>query len=221
MSESSSKTLKKWEAGERGYNYDTAEEKTRDLFGSLELIRTHLGDYRRALALIVKQIVEDTPYDNVNHILDGFISRRILRIYSQFAKRLQDVGINDVDCPNEGLEDAEFDFPGYCADGIEYSGGLQYPLEFNVDDLDRVQIGNLDLDIRGTCNDPLLFAELTSNFLFECVLKGFKEKRRNRPGLAERMLPLEEYGEIDMTIVRAEISLLLKKVRSISFQTVD
>ncbi len=83
----------------------------------------------------------------------------------------------------------------------------------------RVQLGMLD--IAGTPQDPSSCARATTRVLFECVLKGFDGEEGSRPGLAERMQPLEEYGEVDIRTVRLELRHLLMEVESIVFRSID
>ena len=127
----------------------------------------------------------------------------------------------------EGL-DAAMD--GIASDGIEETLGR---IGGNQDDDDssdgddvsggggsgRVQLGMLD--IGGTFRDPSLLAGKTSKVLFECVVKGFKGEEGSRPGLADRMQPLEEFGEVDIKTVRLELRRLLVDVESIVFRAID
>ena len=83
---------------------------------------------------------------------------------------------------------------------------------------ERVQLGMLDIE--GTPQDPISCARATSKILFEAVIRGFNGTEISRPGLEERIQPLEEYGEVDMESVRAELKRILAEVKSATFRTI-
>jgi hypothetical protein len=289
MSKDAPGTFKEWLPSQRKYSDDAAGDITSGLLDDLESIRISLGMYPQAFRLVVQQ-VEETPYDDGDGIVDGFVALRILDILQEFAKRLERIGICDIDDPNQELAhvdlsaaresdgmptaeevrqsflddgsrpseetdrevadsadlasdseirdsfgaeriDAAMDdiASGEIADALGYVGiDLDHGDFEDGDDVSgedggggdgRIQLGTLDRE--GTDRDPTLCAMRTTKVLFEGVVRGFNGSDESRPGLADRIHPLEEYDEVDMTAVRIELHSLLLRVSSITFRDVD